>query len=64
LCDGEVTIAPVERYVCLRAGQRDDSLPGWARDSVSSCLVREGATLKSYLRSLSKKFHDAGRNHT
>lgn len=58
LCDGEVIIVPVEHSVRLRAGRRDHGVPSRAGDPVSSSLIRDGARLKSYFRSLRRKFHE------
>src|SRR5262245_30980662 len=60
LCDGEVIILPVEQCFRLRAGQRGHILPSWEPDPAPSYLLRNSASLKSYLNALKKKFHEAG----
>jgi len=60
LCDGEVIIVSVEESVRLRAGQHGHAVRNWERDPALSYLLRNATSLKSYLKALKRKFHEAG----
>ena len=59
LCDGEVIITPVERVLRVRVGQRDYSGSTWQHDVAPSDLMRNRTTLKTYLKTPRRKFHEA-----
>ena len=60
LSDGEVTIVPVERVFRTRVGHRGHVVSSLEHDSAPSYLMRNSTTLKSYLKALRRKFHEAG----
>ena len=59
LCDGEDIITPVERVLRVRVGQRDYSGSTWQHDVAPSDLMRNRTTLKTYLKTPRRKFHEA-----
>ena len=59
-CDGEVTIVPVERVFRARVGHRGHLVSSWEQDSAPSYLMRSSTNLKSYLKTLRRKFREAG----
>lgn len=60
LSDGEVIVVPVQQSMRLRAGQRGHPVPSWEHDPAPSYLLRNATSLKSYLKALRRKFHEAG----
>ena len=60
LSDGEVTIVPVERVFRTRVGHRGHLVSSWEHESAPSYLMRNSTSLKSYLKALRRKFHEAG----
>ena len=63
LGDGEVTIVPIEQIFRLRVGQRGHRVSNWQRDPAASDLTRNTTNLRSYLTTLGRRFHEAGRSH-
>ena len=60
LGDGEVIIVPIEKIFRLRAGQRGRRMPNWEHDSAPSYQMRNATSFRSYLKALSRNFHEAG----
>ena len=57
LCDGEVLIVPVERVFRSRVGHR---VPGWEHGAAPSYVTRNTTGFRAYLKTLRRKFHEAG----
>jgi nitrogen regulatory protein P-II 1 len=60
LGDGEVIILPIEQNFRLRVGQHGHRAPNWGHDPAASYLMRNTTTFRSYLKTLRRKFHEAG----
>lgn len=63
LGDGEIIIVPIEQDFRLQVGQQGHRVPSWRDDPAASGLTRSTTNLRSYLTTLKRKFHEAGRSH-